>query len=239
MGSFKLFALTFTILFLSSFATFQFGTANPTVIEAKTLYAIPDENATIILQKGASFGGYHDTSGFYPAHNSTDGYVPSQWSFDLFSMGNGTTGLDISAHDCNVTIASYSYYLNELGNYYFKADSWFNYSVTGKGTQRLDYSQLCNSNNSNPTVYIDGVIKEQGKGWDWANFGITINGAVNTVSIHQQDTEYLPPRNPPHSEPIDYLLPVSVVLVLIAIITISILLFRRHRKTVKIIVKGD
>ena len=231
MGSFNLFTLTFTILCLCCLATVQFATANPTVIETNSSYAIPDENATIILQKGASFGGYHDTSGFYPAHNVTDdGYVPSLWDFQLFSTGNGTTGLAISANNCNVTVVSYNYYLTDLGNYFYKADSWFNYSVAGTGTQRLDYSQLYNSNNSNPTVYIDGVSKEKGNGWDWVNFGIIVNGAVSTVSIHQQDTEYLPPRNPPHLEPINYLIPVSVVLVLIVIITIAILLFSRHRK---------
>jgi hypothetical protein len=232
MGSFKLSALVFTILFLSSLATFQSANANPTVIETNTLYAIPDENATIILQKGASFGGYHDTTGFYPAHNVTDnGYVPSLWDFQLFSTGNGTTGLAISANNCNVTVVSYNYYLADLGNYFYKADSWFNYSVVGRGTQRLDYSQLSNSNNSNPTVYIDGIAKEQGNGWDSANFGITVNGAVNTVSIHQQDTEYFPPRNPPHAELTDYVLPVSVILATVAIIILSVISYRRHRKT--------
>jgi hypothetical protein len=229
MGSFKLLALVFTILFLSSLATFQSTNANPAVIETNTIYAIPDENATIILQKGASYGGYHDTSGYYPAHNSSDGYVPSQWSFNLFSTGNGTTGLDISAHECNVTIVSYNFYLTDLGNYFFKAESWFNYSIAGKGSQRLDYSQLYNSNNSNPNVYIDGIAEEQGNGWDWANFGVTVNGAVSTVSIHQQDTEYSPPRNTPHAEPIDYLLPISVILTIL--IVLSVLLYMWHRKS--------
>jgi hypothetical protein len=233
MGSFKAFTILL-ILFLGLLATFQSASANPTVVETNTPYAIPDQNATIILQKGTTFGAYHDTSGFYPAHNSTDGYVPSLWSFQLFSTGNGTTGLDISAQNCNLTIVSYNFYLTDLGNYFFKADSWLNYTVSGTGTQRLDYTQLYNSNSSNPIVYIDGVAKEQGNGWDWANFGIIVNGAVSAVSIHQQDTEWFPPRNPPHLEPIDYLLPVSVILAAIVIITISILLFGRHRKTVNL-----
>jgi hypothetical protein len=206
--------------------------ANPTVIETTTPYAIPDENATIILQKGASFGGYHDTSGYYPAHNATDdGYVPSLWAFNLFSTGNGTTGLDISAHDCNVTIVSYNYYLNDLGNYFFKGDSWFNYSVAGKGTQRLVYSQLYNSNNnSNPIVYIDGVAKEQGNGWDWANFGIMVNDALSTVSIHQESMYYMPPRNAPHLEIWDYLQYVIVLVIIIVLITVGLLVYFKKRK---------
>jgi hypothetical protein len=37
------------------------------------------------------------------------------------------------------------------------------------------------------------------------------------------------PRNPPHLEPIDYLLPISIILAVV--IVLSLLLFRRHRKT--------
>jgi hypothetical protein len=234
----KTLVLLLVTVFLIPIATFQPVNAQtptfigkPVVIESDTLYAIPDENATIILQKGASFGGYHDTSGYYPAHNVTDiGYVPSLWDFQLFSTGNATTGLAISANNCNVTVVSYYLYLTDMGNYFYKADSWFNYSVAGTGTQQLDYSQLHNSNSSNPTVYIDGIAKEQGNGWDWTNFSIKINGSANTVSIHQQDTEYFPPRNAPHYEPTDYLLPISTILVVAALL--SILLLKKYKKTI-------
>jgi hypothetical protein len=231
MGSFKLLALVFMILFLGSMVTFQSAKASTTIIETNTLYSIPDQNATIILQKGASYGAYGDTSGYYPAHNSSDGYVPSLWSFNLFSTGNGTTGLEISACDCNITVVSYNFYLTDLGNYFFRADSWFNYSITGTGTQQLIYSELINSNNSNPVVYIDGIAKEQGKGWSWADFGITVNGAASTVSIHQQDTEYLPPRDPPHME-YNFSIPIVVIGVIAIVIAVIVLLvYRRQRNT--------
>jgi hypothetical protein len=223
----KSFAMILVALFLTSLIIFQPATAKSTILESNSLYTIPDENATIILLKGTSYG---DTTNYYSAHNTTYGYVPSSWFFALFSTGNGTIGLTISAHDCNVTIISYNYYLTDMGDYYFRADSWLNYSVAGIGSQRLDYSKLFNSNNSNPNVYIDGIAREQGDGWDWANFGITVNDAVTTVSIHQEDTDYLPPRNPPHAEPIDYVLPVSVLLATIAIIILSAILYRRRRK---------
>ena len=42
-------------------------------------------------------------------------------------------------------------------------------------------------------------------------------------------TPYLPPRNAPHLELIDYLLPISVIMAII--IVLSLLLYRRHRKT--------
>ena len=57
---------------------------------------------------------------------------------------------------------------------------------------------LYNSNSTNPIVYIDGIAKQQGNGWNWANYGITVNGASSTVSIYQESTDYEPPRNPAH-----------------------------------------
>ncbi len=36
------------------------------------------------------------------------------------------------------------------------------------------------------------------------------------------------PRNPPHLEPIDYLLPISII---VAVVLLSVLLYRRHQKT--------
>ena len=224
----KTFTLVLVALFFSSLVILQPINAKTTILETTGYYAIPDENATIILLKGSSFG---ETTNFYPAHNTSEGFVPSSWLFALFSTGNGTTGLTISAHDCNVTITSYNYYQTDMGDYYFRADSWLNYTTTEIGTQRLDYSQLFNSNNSNPTIYINGIAKEQGDGWDWNNFGITVNGASSTVSIHQQSLDYLPPRNPPHLEPISYVLPISVILTII--IVLFVLVYRTHRKNAK------
>jgi parallel beta-helix repeat protein len=44
-------------------------------------------------------------------------------------------------------------------------------------------------------------------------------------------TPFLPPRNPPHLDPIYYILPISIILAIF--IVLSVLLYRRHRKTVK------
>ena len=50
------------------------------------------------------------------------------------------------------------------------------------------------------------------------------------VDINLQATPTEPPedRNPPHLDPIVYLIPVSII---IAVILVSVLLYRRHRKT--------
>jgi hypothetical protein len=68
-----------------------------------------------------------------------------------------------------------------------------------------------------------------------AMFGSTYqNNATTTIVFttnYGEPTPTLSPptdRNPPHLEPIDYLLPVSVI---VAIAVLSVLLYRRHQKT--------
>lgn len=227
----KTLALWLTILFLSSLVTLQSVTAKTTLLNTNGFYPLPDDNATVILLRGAS---YDDSSSYYPAHNTSDGYIPSSWLFALFSTGDGTTGLTISAHDCNVTITSYNYYLRNTEGYFFEVNTYLNYTVAGTGTQLIDYLNLYNHNNSNPVVYIDGIVRQQGEGWNWTNFGITITGASSTVSIHQTDMTFLPPRNAPHLELWDYILYVIPFVAVIALVTVILLLYRRHRKTTKL-----
>ena len=224
------FASVLTILLLSSFAILQSSDAKNTILENNSLYAIPNENATIILLKGTS---YDDTTRYYPAHNTSDGYVPSSWGFALLSMGNGTTGLTISAHDCNVTITSFNYYLENTEGYNFKVNTWLNYTITGTGTQRLDYPDLY-QNNRNPTVYLDGIVRQQGDGWNWANFGISISGASSEVSIHQEYNTYMPPRNAPQGSPLRIIVIFIIVVIVVVIISAIWVLYGKHRRTLSV-----
>jgi hypothetical protein len=194
-------------------------------------YSIPDTNCTIILSENAS----NPKATYLHSHNSTNGlYVPPSWQFENFSIGNGTVDLTVSANNCNLTITSFNYNTrNGSEQYTLYTDSWLNYTVEGKGNQTLDYTDLYSSYSPtrNLDVYIDGAARQQGDGWNWANFGLTIIGATSSVSIHQASLDYFPPRGSPHIEPIAYLLPISVIL--IAVIVLSLLLYRRHRKIVK------
>jgi len=224
----KTLALILTVISLSCLVALQ-----PTIVKANFMgtnhtYTLPAENATIILPSTSNY----EKSVRYASHNTTEGFVPESWDFTSFSTGNGTVDLTISAQNCNVTINSYNYLeKNASGKYEFYVDTWLNYSLIGTGNQTLDFNTLYNTYvpARNPIVYIDGIAKQQGDGWDWANFGIIITGASSTVSINQESTQYLPPRNAPHLETIDYLLPISVILAVI--IAVSVLLYRRHRKT--------
>ena len=67
---------------------------------------------------------------------------------------------------------------------------------------------------------FDGVTS------DWSN--------TQTITIPESNTSptptpYLPPRNPPHLDPIYYLIPASII---VAIVVLSLLLYRSHRKTI-------
>lgn len=223
----KSLALLIAVVLLTSLVALQLTFAEATTVETNSsAFPLPDENASIFLLNGASFA----ESDYYVAHNTSDGYVPSSWLFAVFSTGNGSTGLTVSAHDCNVTFTSYNYYQQNTEGYNFKVDTWLNYTVTGTGIQSLNYPALYNSNNSNPIVYIDGKQRQQGDGWNWANFGVTVTGASSKVSIHQEDTLYLPPRNSPHLQPVDYALYLIPLASVIAAVTAILLLYRGHRK---------
>ncbi len=192
-----------------------------TITEEKKYFPLPEENGTIILLKGTSYV----ESDYYEAHNSSEGYIPSSWYFPMFSTGNGTDDLSISAHNCNVTITSFNYSLRNTVGYFFGMTSILNYSITGTGTQSLDYLSLTRENS---TVHIDGELRQQGDGWNWTNFGLTVTGATSKVSIQSQNTDYLPPRNPPHLPiSLDYIFLIAVVVVIVAL-AVFLLLLNRH-----------
>jgi hypothetical protein len=228
MDSNKTLTLLLTIIFLSSLTTYQSVNAK-TTLEMDNQYAIADTNAIIMLSGNAS----NTTATFHPAHYSnTDGlYVPPFWEFANFSTGNGTVDLLVSANNCNLTITSFSYLTrNGSEQYTIYTDSWLNYTIEGRGNQTVDYNYLYSSYSPTrtPDVYIDGVAKQQGDGWSGANIGITITGATSRVSIHQASMDYFPPRNAPHLEPINYLLPISIILAVI--IGLSVLIYWWHQK---------
>jgi hypothetical protein len=188
------------------------------VTEPKKYFPLPEQNATVILLNGTSY----DASGvYYGAGNYSEGRIYS-WYFTMFSTGNGTTDLQISAHNCNVTITSYNYLRNAVGGDWFNETSWLNYTITGTGTQSLAYFGRTS------TVYIDGALKQQGDGWNSTGLGLTVTGATSQVSIYSQYTSFEPPRNPPHLYfPIDYIFIIAVVVVIVAL-TVFLLILNRH-----------
>ncbi len=137
--------------------------------------------------------------------------------------------------------------------------SWLGYSVNGGQNRTAygewyDLEQRLYDKEGNPSVWVSGVFENDGNhnltlyanntAGDWdtpqtVTYLVNINSdttippttsnPVQSPSLSPTSTPTLSPRNPPHLEPIEYLLPISVVLAVV--IALSLLLFTRHRKT--------
>ena len=137
--------------------------------------------------------------------------------------------------------------------------SWIGYSIDGgqnKTAYGMWYNiqQISYDAEGNPSVRVSGVFENDGNhnltlyanntAGDWTtpqtvSYVVNINAdttippttstPVQSPSLSPTSTPTLSPRNPPHLEPIDYLLPISVVLAVV--IALSLLLFTKHRKT--------
>ena len=137
--------------------------------------------------------------------------------------------------------------------------SWIGYSIDGGQNKTAygewyNIQQISYDAEGNPSVRVSGVFENDGNhnltlyanntAGDWTtpqtvSYVVNINAdttippttstPVQSPSLSPTSTPTLSPRNPPHLEPIDYLLPISVVLAVV--IALSLLLFTRHRKT--------
>jgi hypothetical protein len=98
--------------------------------------------------------------------------------------GMGKSNFSVSTQNSNITILCV-----ENLNVFPPASGWLNYTVNGVGTQTFN---MYYGNNSGMaidwTVYIDGVNRAQGEGWDGANKGwITVTGASSSICIHRDN----------------------------------------------------
>jgi hypothetical protein len=142
-----LFAFIFCILISLLFV------ASAQVGEEGTILSLPQEKGNIIVPNDASYAKPINYTGNYP-----EGRIYT-WSFVSFSTGNGSTNLEVSAHDCNVTINSFNSTTVPMAE-----PDWFNLSsslecaIAGDGVTRLDVMSF---NESNIAVYVDGVFRQE------------------------------------------------------------------------------
>ena len=137
--------------------------------------------------------------------------------------------------------------------------SWIGYSIDGGQNKTAygewyNIQQISYDAEGNPSVRVSGVFENDGNhnltlyanntSGDWATpqtvtYLVNINpdttippttsNPIQSPSPSPTSTPTLSPRNPLQLEPIDFLLPISVVLAVV--IGFSQLLFARHRKT--------
>jgi hypothetical protein len=155
----------------------------------------------------------------------------------------------------NVSIGVGSFQLKYATN---STLSWIGYSIDGGQNRTAygewyDLEQRLYDTQGHPSVWVYNVFENNGNhnltlyanntAGDWAtpqtvtylvninadtSFPPTTSNPIQSASISPTSTSTLSPRNPPHLEPIEYLLPISVVLAVA--IALSLLFFRRHRK---------
>lgn len=136
--------------------------------------------------------------------------------------------------------------------------SWIGYSIDGGQNRTAygewyNIQQISYDAEGNPSVRVSGVFESDGNhnltlyanntAGDWATpqtvtYLVNINAdtvlppttstPVQSSSLSPTSTPTLSPRNPPHLEPIDYLLPISVVLAVV--IALSLFAFYKASK---------
>ncbi len=145
----------------------------------------------------------------------------SQISMDYSAAFNTVTECNLPSYGVLVWLSGYETVdRNYWVDYSTKNPNVSEVDHTGVGNQPyVYYSTQDTSPNGTiiPTIYQDShpLMKPV---------------TIPLIGLTPTPTPYLPPRNPPHLDPIVYLIPVSVLAV---VIVLSVLLSIRHRKTTK------
>ncbi|HEY9754705.1 MAG TPA: hypothetical protein V6C97_06075 [Oculatellaceae cyanobacterium] len=161
------------------------------------VYTLPEKNGNIILLAGTT---YSDNGATYLLTNTSEGQIYA-WYFPMFSMGNGTTMLRLSVQDCNLTVTSFNSQSALIENNLYNRTRVLTCNVVGEGVAKIDFGLAINQTSK---VYLDGVLKQQGDGWSYDDFGVTVTQPVSNVVIYSQFTDFVPPRDFPQLNSLTY-----------------------------------
>ena len=146
--------------------------------------------------------------------------VPNNWEYvPIYFVGTSSYGTYYEASGSDYTIVSFS-----LDDYPFDG---INHHTGISKNGPIDIQVMALIGIEIPTTEQNGTVyRFDGETSDWSN--------TQTITIPESNTSptptpYLPPRNPPHLDPIYYLIPASII---VAIVVLSLLLYRSHRKTI-------
>jgi hypothetical protein len=198
-------------------------------------------NETIVFTiKNQPFTPYKDSNGNYIGiyfNFRYKGHFEANWTYLPFNPDGETSTpwggwLDRS-------LPYFSHFSQSASNYttfVFPLTNFLPYgnSAFSNGGQ-IDFqvqAQIGNiSYSSEGTQSLGDYYRFTGQSSDWSSTQtLNINFNSNSTNLTPTPTPmtYLPPRNAPQLDPVYYLIPVSVTA---AIVILSILVFRRHRKT--------
>ncbi len=150
------------------------------------VFSVSEQDATIVLPENFTCArtGIAYRAGYY-----SEGKIFS-WYFPLFSNGNGTVNMLVSAEDCTFTITSLR--ISSVALY----GNWYNNSYTLKcevdsnGTGYLDVSGF---NYNDMQVYINDNLTSAGDGWEIGDFGVTFYGPAE-IEMQLSEVTYEPPE---------------------------------------------
>lgn len=184
------------------------------------VFSLPEENGNIILAGNASIES--ETQYYYDNYTSPPIHA---WYLPMFTTGNGTTNIQASAHNCNLTIYMFKQATTPMeAKYMYNSSSSIDFTVSGDGTAHINVGSFYSNNLA---VYINGVLRQQGDGWNLTEGYIALQGPAD-VTAYSSETDYWPPRGAPHDEMFPYnwiLLTAAIVSILVIV---SLLAYRHH-----------
>jgi hypothetical protein len=175
------------VVFLFCFLLVASVAATPVVptLGPRNVFSIYEQDAIIVLPENFSCSRTGIT------YRTVDYSVGSlySWYFPLFSTGNGTADLRVSAQNSTFTIISLKIFKAPLN------DSWYNtsYSLTCKiesnGTAYLNVDGL---EYTDIDVNINGTTQPIGYAWNVTDFGLTFQGPAD-IKIQEYSQSFEPP----------------------------------------------
>jgi hypothetical protein len=188
------------------------------------VFTMPEQNGNVILISGTT---YSDNGAMYLVSNTSEGQIYA-WYFPMFSMGNGTTMLRASAQNCNVTLTSFNSSSVFIGNNLYNKTRILTCDVSGQGVVELDFGLATNQTSA---VYLDGVQKQEGDGWSYDGFGVTVNQSVSNIVIYTEYTDFVPSRDSLQLDSLTYV-GIIIGLIIATLIIFGMTEFKgyRHKK---------
>ncbi len=165
-----------------------FVVAAPTYV-ARNVFLVPAQSGTIILPQSFTCAQNGVT---YSPGSYLEGQIYA-WYYPLFSSGNGTANLRVSAQNCNFTINSLDISRIALDGDWFNTSYVLNCVIVDNGTAYLD---VMGFNYTSMSVYFNGASRQKGMGWNTTDFGVTLQGPA-TVMVMSSSQSFEPPRNAP------------------------------------------
>ena len=226
--------VTGIVVFLFCFLLVASATAIPVVptLGPQNVFSIYEQNATIVLPENFSCSRTGIT---YRTFDYSVGSLYS-WYFPLFSNGNGTADLRVSAQNSTFTLTSLKISKVPLNGSWYNNSYTFTCKIDRNGTA---YLNLMGFDYVDIDVYFNGTAKPAGDAWNVTDFGLTFQGPAD-IKIQGNSQSFEPPSTSDHDDRPVYVgaLALASAGVMAALSFFKIERDRKHRKLSSLKVRG-